>query len=61
MEWIKTADRLPEEKDGTHFIAHDVAWHRFDDSAFNIISLADLLYYRGDEYDYWMPIPKLPD
>lgn len=59
--WIRTADRLPEEKDGKDFLTHDIAWHREGESAFSVISLADLLYYRGDEYDYWMPLPPLPE
>ena len=59
--WVRTADRVPEEKDGKDFLTHDIAWHREGESAFSVVSLADLLYYRGDEYDYWMPLPPLPE
>ena len=60
--WVKTAERLPEDNSGVkYFVVHIMGFHEQEEDAFGILTLDDLRYYRGDEYDYYMPLPELPE
>jgi hypothetical protein len=58
--WVKTADRLPTEKDADGS-GHIVTLWMYDGRLRASVTLWDIVSSCSDRYIYWMPLPPLPD
>jgi hypothetical protein len=61
LSWVRTSERKPEPDESGWCVAHDIACHPDGQHHFHIINGHNLAYYGADEYDYWLPLPPLPE